>query len=224
MRGIVVLAGWLMVFAGSCRAATQEQIGSWVLICPTSPPPAEPCLLRLEKPFLDKAGVTGELEVLADGKSLVPVIALRGLSSELLMATALAGKTEASMQFGSGPREALDCAPSIAAYICSPGDDAARSLAAALPAARSVTVRVSVTVTGLKPLPIQEKTLDLSGTNQALVRLRNAGPSQLPGPITAVASQSPGALMGMADKALKAAGYPNGLADLQALLAKYRGK
>jgi hypothetical protein len=30
--------------------------------------------------------------------------------------------------------------------------------------------------------------------------------------------------MGMADKALKAAGYPNGLADLQALLAKYRGK
>jgi len=39
-----------------------------------------------------------------------------------------------------------------------------------------------------------------------------------------MASQSPAALATMADKALKAAGYPNGIADLQTLLAKYRGK
>jgi hypothetical protein len=42
--------------------------------------------------------------------------------------------------------------------------------------------------------------------------------------MTAVTEPSPGALMGMADRALKAAGYPNGVADLQALVAKYRGK
>jgi hypothetical protein len=37
-------------------------------------------------------------------------------------------------------------------------------------------------------------------------------------------SRVPEGLMQTADKLLKAAGYPNGVADLQALLAKYRGK
>jgi hypothetical protein len=219
MKTVIVLT-CLSLVANRAAAATQEQIGSWVLICP----PSEPCLLRAEKRFFDKTGVTGELEVLADGTSLVPVIALRGLPTELLMAAAMAGKTEASMQFGGGPREPLACAPSAAAYICSPPDDAAHALAAGLPTARSVTVRLSVMVPGLKPLPIQDKALDLSGTAEALARLRIAGPSQIPRPITALASPSPGAFMGMADKALKAAGYPNGVADLQALVAKYRAK
>jgi hypothetical protein len=220
MKTVIVLVACLSLVANRAAAATQEQIGSWVLNCAKS----EPCLLRAEKRFFDKTGITGELEVLAEGTSLVPVIALRGLPTELLMAAALAGKAEASMQFGAGPREPLVCAPSAAAYICSPPDDAVRTFAAALPTARSLTVRLSVTVPGLRPLPVQQKSLDLSGTAEALARLRMAGPTQLPNPITALASPSPGAFMGMADKALKAAGYPNGVADLQTLVAKYRGK
>jgi hypothetical protein len=46
----------------------------------------------------------------------------------------------------------------------------------------------------------------------------------VPGLMTGLAAQTPGGLMAMADKALKAAGYPNGMADLQALLAKYSGQ
>jgi len=210
----------LILLAGVAYAAPAEKIGSWVLSCPD----AEPCLLRLEKRFVDKAGITGELDILADGKALVPVLALRGLSSELLMAAALAGHTEASLQFAGGPRETLDCAPATASYVCAPRDEAADRLAAALPSARSVTVRITVAISGLKPLPVQEKSLDLTGTGAALTRLRAAGPAPVPGAMTAVTEPSPDALMGMADRALKAAGYPNGVADLQALVAKYRGK
>ena len=235
MKTIIVLATWLMMVATSAAATIQEQIGSWVLSCPnaagdvagvaTAPGSrSAPCLLRFEKRFFDKAGITGDLEILADGKSLVPVLTLRGVSSELLTAATLAGTTEASIRLNNGPTEALDCTASSGAYICLPRNDAARVLAAGLPTARSVTVRVSVGMAGMKPLPVQEKSLALSGTSEALVRLRTAGPSQLPGPTAALASSSPARLMGMADGALKAAGYPNGIADLRALMAKYRNK
>jgi len=180
--------------------------------------------MRFARRFLDKAGITGDLEVQAQGKTLVPVIALRGLSSEILMAATLAGKTEASIQFAGGPREDLVCAASSVGYICAPNSANDDKLAAALPSARSVTVRISVAVAGMSPLPAQEKSLDLSGTSEALTRFRAAGPTQIPTAATELASQSPAGLMGMADKVLKAAGYQNGVAGLQALVAKYMKK
>lgn len=231
-----VLAVAAMLASGAALAATEEKIGSWVLSCPGgtpgaaqggapgASPGAESCLLRADKRFLDKGGITGDLEVQALGRSLVPVLTLRGLSTEILMTAALAGKTEASMQLDGGRREALDCVTSNAAYVCSPVDDAARVLAAGLPAARSVTVRVSVVVAGMKPLQVQEKTLALSGTGDALVRLAVAGPTPVPGPLAGLASRSPAALLGMADKAMRAAGYPNGVGDLHNLLNKYMNK
>jgi hypothetical protein len=223
-RWSVVLACLLAAMSGVARASTQEQIGSWVLSCPGDNPKSGACLLRASKRFLDKAGLTGDLEIEAQGHTLVPVIALRGLSKEMLTAAAMIGKTEVTLQFPGGDREDLACAASAAGYICAPNDAAGQKLAAALPVARSVTARVAVTVTGLKPLPAQEKTLDLSGTNEALSRLRAVGPTQVPPPMTALASQSPATLIGMADKALKAAGYPNGAAELQALMGKYMKK
>lgn len=205
-------------------AATQEQIGTWVLECPGK----DPCTLRFNKRFLEKAGITGDLEVLAEGKTLVPVIALRGLSNDMLMAASLAGKADASLQFPGTPKEDLDCTASTGGYICAPKDSAAQKLAAAMTTARSVTIRVGVSMGGMSPLPAQERSLDLNGTNEALARLRSAGPSPLPTPLpasmTGLASQSPEGLMGMADKMLKAAGYPNGTAQLQAMLAKYMSK
>jgi hypothetical protein len=219
-RNILLTLG-LLAMTGTARAATQEKIGSWVLNCTGDAPGTEACLLRADKRLIDTPGVTGDLEIEAQKKSLAPVVVLRGLSSEFLMAASLAGKTEASIRLSGGPREDLGCAVAAAAYVCSPSADAVRRLAARLPAARSVTVGVSVVVAGMRPLAVQESSLDLSGTKQALARLRAVGPPQMPGPMTALASQAPGALLGMADKALKAAGYPNGAADLQALLAKY---
>jgi hypothetical protein len=217
MKHIIVLAGWLTVMAGAARAMTQEQIGSWVLSCPG----AGPCVLRVGKRFLDTGGITANLEVLAAGQSLVPVVTLRGLPAEMLMAASLAGTTEASMQFGGGSRVALACGASGGAYICAPRDAAARVLSSGLPAARSVTVRVSVVVGGMKPFQIREKTLGLSGTNEALARLRTAGAKPVPGPMTALMSQSPVDFMAMAERVLREAGYPNGVAGL---VAKYRGR
>ena len=217
------VSGWalaLIMAIGTARAATQEHIGSWVLTCPAD----KPCVLRLEKRFLDKGGITGDLEVQAVGKALVPVLVLRGLPSELMIAAALSGRADASVQFAGGPKVTLGCAPSSVGYMCSPDRDAAHALAAGLPGARSMKLRVEVSVTGLKPLPVQERSLDLTGTSAALDRLRAVGPTQVPGPLEEVTSQSPAALLGMADKALRAAGYQNGVADLQGLLAKYKGK
>ncbi len=225
MRTAVWLAVGIVALSGGANAATQEQIGSWVLNCPGDKPGAEPCIMRFNKRFLDKGGITGDLEIQGQGKSLVPVIALRGLSPEILMAASLAGKTEASIQFGGGPREDLTCSAGSSGYICAPKDDATAKLAAGLQGARSVTVRIGVSMAGMTPLPPQEKALELSGTNEAMAKLRIAGPSQVPtamtGPMAAMASQSPEGMMGMADKMLKAAGYPNGVQQIQALMAKY---
>ena len=221
MRTAACLAIGMVVLCGTARAATQEQIGSWVLSCPGDTPGAEPCAMRINKRFLDQGGITGDLEIQSPGKSLMPVIALRGLSTEMMMAASLTVKTVASLQFGGGQREDLNCAGSSDGYICSPGDAGGQRLAAGLPLARSVTVRISISMPGVNPLPVQEKTLDMSGTNAALAKLRMVGPSQVPGPMTALASQSPEGMMGMADKLLKAAGYPNGTAQIQAMMAKY---
>jgi hypothetical protein len=210
---------------GAGRAATQEQIGSWVLNCPGSTPHSEPCLMRFNQRLFEQAGITGDLEVQAQGKSLVPVISLRGLSSEMLTAAvSMGGTTGASIQFAGDARESLNCAPRTAGYFCSPNDTTAQRLATGLQTARSLRVRVSASMPGMNPLPAQERTLDLSGTKEALARLRIVGPSQVPSSMTALESPSPGAMMGMVDKALKAAGYRNGMADLQAMLAKYMKK
>ncbi len=128
-------------------AATPEQIGSWVLDCSNT----AACQLRSNKRFLEKGAITGDLEVRAQGKTLVPVIALRGLPADLLAAASMAGKAEASMQFPGTPREELDCTISTAGYFCAPKDNAAQILAARLPTARSVTVWVSVTVDRHEP-------------------------------------------------------------------------
>jgi hypothetical protein len=216
--------GWglLMVVTapGVWAGVTQEHIGSWVICCPDD----APCTMRFGRRFLDKSGLTGDLEVQAQGRMLVPVLALRGLPSELLVAAAMVGKTEASLQFAGGTWQALDCAVRGTGYICAPNDAAAPKLAAGLAAARQVTVRVVVTVTGMNHVPSQERSFDLAGTADALARLRAVGPTPVPNLKTALAAQSPAGLMGAADRTLKAAGYLDGLAGLQARMAKYLRK
>jgi hypothetical protein len=222
MRTVIVLAGWLALLAGDAFAATQTQIGSWVLNCSGE----SACRLRAEKRFVDQAGITAELEVLADGTALVPVLALRGLSTQVLMMAATTGTVEAWMQLNGGARQALDCALGLEGYFCTPRGNATQALAAGLPAARTMTVRVQATVSGMKPLPAQEKTLALTGTRAALAKLAIAGPQQVPDARMAAATRllpqaSPSTLAGMADKALKAAGYPKGVGDLEGLVTKY---
>jgi hypothetical protein len=215
---------WALLMAlampGVAAAAIPEHIGSWLITCPGN----TPCAMRFDKRLFDKSGVTGDLEIDADGNTLVPVLALRGLPSDVLAAVGLVGKTEASVQFDGGARVALDCAASETGYICAPNEANGSNLAARLPAARQVTVRVSVAVSGMNPLPAQEKSLNLTGTTEALARIHAAGPTPVPSLKTAVAAKSPAGLIGAADRALKAAGYPNGLADFRARLGQFMTK
>ncbi|HEX3992899.1 MAG TPA: hypothetical protein VHX39_17145 [Acetobacteraceae bacterium] len=215
----------LLVLISTATAATQDHIGGWVLACSGQ----SACRLRAEKRFVDKAGITAELEILADGPSLVPVLALRGLSTEALMTAATMGSVDAWMQLDGGPRETLDCAPAFDGYFCTPRGRAARALAAELPTARTVTMRTQARVTGMTPLPAQQTSLALTGTRQALIRLRAAGTQPVPDANFAAATRllpqaSSGTIAALADKALRAAGYPNGVGDLSGLVAKYLKK
>ena len=218
--GVLVTLGFVTLTTGA-RAAIHEQIGSWVLDCPGDKPHPDPCVMRAKKRLFEKAGITGDLEVQGQGGSLIPVITLRGLSAEMLMAASAAGHAEASIQLPGGPRENLDCAVSPIGYICAPNTVAGRRLSARLAEAQSVTVTVFISSAGFAPLPAREQTLDLADTSAALARLRVLGPSQVPDPASRLAPQSPGRITAMADAALKAAGYKNGLADVQAFVAKY---
>ncbi len=207
-----MLAGLLVAMNGAA-AASSATIGSWILDCPGEPSPSETnqgCILRHKDRFFAMAGISADLEVQQIGKTLVPVIALRGLPAELLLASSLTGKALASLQFPGGPPIDLACGASGAIYVCSPGETATRALAAALPHAKAVTVRVAVTPPGMDPLPAQSRLLQLSETPDALIRLQAAGPMQGPAPIQPL----PRGWVALIDKGLKAAGYKNGSADL----------
>lgn len=223
MRTNLLCAAVLALAPALAYAAAEQRIGSWVISCPDG---ARECLMRFSKRFLDKAGITADLEVESQGAALVPVIALRGLSSEMLLATTMAGKTDVSLQFPGAARQQLNCNASNAAFVCVPNEAAGRLLSAALPTAHTVTVRVGLSVTGMSPLPAQERSLDLSGTTEALARLRAAGPSPVPNPLSVAreAARSPAGMMTMADKMLKSAGFQQGVAGVQALIARYMNK
>jgi hypothetical protein len=145
------------------------------------------------------------------------------------MMTSMMGTVEAWIQLDGGVRRALACAPNLDGYFCTPRGDAARALAAGLPTARTMTARVEASVSGMKPLPAEQKTLALAGTRQALAKLAAAGAEPVPDARIAAASRllprtSPSTLAAMADAALKAAGYRDGLGDLPALMSKYKDK
>ena len=218
---LLVTAGAFITVATLRSAALADQrIGSWVLSCPGRSQHAQSCLLRASTRLLDKAGITGDLEVQSQNGSLVPVITLRGLPTGVLTAAAFAGTADASIRLAGGPVEALHCAATLAGYVCSPNAEAEHRLAAGLLAAPTATLRVAVAVAGMHPFPAQERSLDLSDTKTALSRLQALGPAQVPEPLPPVSDR----LIGLADKGLRAAGYRDGVAGLQALLEQHLRK
>jgi hypothetical protein len=218
MRFAVAITMALAVLPLGAQASTQEKIGSWLLSCPAD----GPCLMRLDKPIAEKVGAVANLEVMRQGRALVPVITLRGVPNDLLAAAAVAGKASVQVRFPGAPPETLDCVASSIGALCAPDEDAAPRLASALTTARSVTLRLTASLSGMQPLPVQQQSLALSGTAEGLRRLRSAGATPVPEPITELAAESPAALIASADRWLKAAGYKNGVAGLQALLQQYR--
>nr|WP_294519141.1 hypothetical protein [uncultured Rhodopila sp.] len=202
------VAGAMLILAATAAAAP-EPVGSWLLACDGAA-----CVLRHKDRLFSGAGVSADMEVRAVGRALVPVVTLRGLPDQILLASAMAAKAEASVQFPGAARVDLTCAIGDGGYVCAPSDAAVAALAAALPKARSVAVRVAVSVSGTNVQPARERSLDLAGTPEALARLRAAG----------APSAEPGGWVGLLDRGMKAAGYKDGAADLPGLVARYWGR
>lgn len=225
-------AFWLAaaLTVGGAIPAGAEQIGTWTIACENG---SNGCIMRFSKRFIDKGPITADLEVQSQSGALVPVIAVRGLTSEMMMAASMAGKAEASVQIPGGIREDLTCNATGVGFICAPTGAAAVKLASALPKARSLVLKAGITISGMSPLPAQEKSLDLAGTADALARLKAAGPVEVARPVetnpgvaalAGLASQSTGGLEAMADKMLKDAGYGGGVDAVRAKLQKYMGR
>lgn len=205
-------------------SAADESIGSWILSCR-----GQACVLRHKDRLLDAAGIVADLEARAAGSAadppiggkpvstgaggaqLVPVIVVRGVSDELLLAATAAGTLHASLQFLRAAPVDLPCALDAAGFLCAPRDEAVPALAAAFILARSLTVRMSLSLAGSNPLTVKDRTLPLAGTPKALARLRAAGPPPA----------APDGWLSLLDRGLKAIGYRNGMADLRALLLEY---
>ena len=168
-------------------------------------------------PLFARAGISADLEVRAIGQSRVPVIAIHGLPNEPVLASALASQVEATIQFGDGAPAALRCGTDSGGYLCRPtGSDSVR-MARALPDAGTVTIKLSASLPGQEPVSVGHRTLDLSGTREALTHLPASGP-QLggfePQPL-------PPGWRRLLDRAEQAVGMQNGRAALQTLITRY---
>jgi hypothetical protein len=206
------IAGSVVILIATVTAAlgaAPELVGSWVLECGDAG-----CVLRHKDRLFARVGVSADLEVRAAGEALVPVIAVRGLPNEMLLASSMAGKAEASVQLAGGARAVLACVIGGGGFICAPAEDAVAALAAGLPSARSVAVRVTLSVSGTNLQTSQERTLALAQTPEALARLRAVG----------APSDEPGGWARLLDRGMKAAGYKNGAADLPGVVAGYLGR
>lgn len=192
----------------AARAAPAEQdIGSWVVACPTQ----GNCLMRHQSWVLPPG--TGRpsaaLEVQRRGDSLVPVVTLRGLSTQAAIGGMLTMKAAVAVSFDSGPAADLACDLGGDAIVCAPQGSAVALTAAELPTARSATVRIQLSLPGLMALPAQQRTMALQATPQALAQFRAVGPSGEALPVEAGLDWR-----GFVDRVLRGLGFQNGAADL----------
>ncbi len=154
-----------------------ETIGSWTLSCPASQ--SEPCTLRASDWIwpVEAGGLSAALEVQRRGAELVPVIAVRGLSSAMMVGGIAAVKPTVALGFDGGGAFVLRCGMTGGFLACGPDAAVLSAISAALPTAQTAAVEVSLSLpTGSVALP-RAVTLRLSNTAEALGRLRAAGAS-----------------------------------------------
>jgi len=193
-----------------------EQIGSWVLACPA----AGLCQLRhaswLLPPGTGRPGVS--LEVLRLGGQFVPVVAVRGLTTQAAFGGVLALNADVDLSFDGGGRVALVCNADGGAIVCAPEGAEAAGAAASLANAHTAELRIQLGLPGVVTLPEQSRTLELQRTAEALVRFQATGAANATMPAL------PGLdWRGFMDRVLRAAGLEHDVADLLASLGGWIG-
>ena len=189
-----------------------ETIGSWDLRCQD-----RRCGLAYRERLFDKGGISAGLEIRAREKDLVPAVVVSGLPDQPVLAAALGDRVKVTMRLDGSAAAELICGADAGGYVCAPGRDSAASLAASLPAAKAITIHVSVDMGNGDASPSRAKTLELSGTRDALAHLMAAG---VPRPATQ-SPTVPSGWVSLLDRGLKAVGYQNGTADLPSFIARY---
>ena len=156
------------------------------------------------------------LEVQRRGGLLVPVIAVRGLSPTAMVGAATVAKVSVSLRFDGAVGTDLECGNSGTSYTCAPDATSLRSLAAQLPQARVLSASVTLAIPGMVAAPPLDRTLDLAGTEAALIRLQAAGATAETLPAL------PGLeLQGFLDRIMKRLGFPGGTAGAIMKLLQY---
>lgn len=192
----------------------EETIGAWLLACPAPPPAgakADPCIMRHRDWVVQPSSgnPSAALEIQARGGAYIPAVALRGMPTQAALGGSLVVKPLVGFTYDSGPRIAMSCGLIGAAYACAPEASVVPAASAGLAKARSITVTVAMSIPGLIDLPPQQRTLELTGINQALLRLAKVEVTDEALPAV------PGLdLQAFMDKVLRAAGFENGMADI----------
>ena len=219
MRRHLLSAAIAVLLGGQSFAQVRpsaEDIGSWVLICPT----AANCLLRPRSWLLPPTGgaPSAALEVVWRGGRAVPAVAIRGLSVGAALGGVLLLQANAATKFDATPEMDLPCVPDGGAILCVPTGAAAVDAASELATSHMVLVRLRLHPGAGTPLPELSRSLDLQETTTALARFRATSPVSAVEP--AIAGLD---LRGFLDRLARDAGYHNGLADLLPSVAGWLG-
>lgn len=211
----LAIAGHLLISPASAQPRPAEElVGVWLLACHaatvTKP---EPCIMRHRDWVLQpgSGGLSAALEVQARDGALVPVVTLRGIPAQAALGTSLLMKPQVHFHYDAGPPIGMTCGLSGIIYACAPDAPLIAAAASGLRPARSITVRIELSIPGMFALPPQEQRLDLSGTSQALARLAATGGLVSDEALPAVPGLD---LRGFLDRVLRGAGFENGIADL----------
>jgi hypothetical protein len=211
MPRALLVAAIALLFGSSAWAQTRpasEAIGSWVLSCPDAK--TLPCQLRHRASIQPgTSGPSASLEVVHRGDLFVPVVTLRGMSMQAALGGVLAVQSDVALSFDNLAPIALGCGLDGGALVCAPAADAATAAAAELSAARSVMVRIRLSIPGVTALPDQSRSLDLQQTAEALAAFRATAPASESVPVIAGLDWR-----GFLDRVARDAGFRNGLTDV----------
>ena len=196
------------------QSVKSEDIGTWTVACP-SEAHAGPCRMRYQRWIVPPQNGRPSVgfEVRDTGARMVPQLAVRDLPMQLAIAGMMAATPTMELKFDGGAKLPLACGMEGDAILCAPAPDMAADAAAQLKTAHTVLVHVHVQLAGAdgpSPIPDQTRSLPLSGTAQALDRFRAVASAE---PLPAAGSQG-GTMRTMADKLLRAVGFPGGVNDI----------
>jgi hypothetical protein len=195
--------------AQSADRLPDDPIGTWVLSCPMAV--GQPCIMRHRDWILPpvNGSPSAALEIQLRGDILVPVVTVRGLPAIAALGGSVLIKPTLTIGFDGGRKIEMACESGDKSFSCGPPAAVVPVMGGLLPKARRIDASMTIGLPGVAPLPPQERSLELSGTEAALARLR------IVGAVGEALPDVPGLdLRGFIERLLRDMGFPAGGGDL----------